>query len=177
MEAVHGLFGGVLGYLFGMAIMAVASRWVLNPLEHAAEERNLRVQFTLADVFCLFVAMQLALGSLYWDSNNNLYQKVLVTVLIFVAVGYAWWSFVRMLSRAGVRVVWHRCILMLVVLPVTAIGSLAVGFVPSALVDLFMSKPNILRDVCILAAGTLLPRVIYRLGYFTRAIVASATKE
>ncbi len=177
MEAVHGLLGGILGYLFGMATMAVASRWVLDPLDRAAKERSLRVQFTLADVFCLFIAMQLALGALYWNASNSLYEKVLVSVLIFVVVGYAWWNFVRMLSQAGVRVVWQRCVLMLVVLPVTAIGSLAVGFVPFALVDLFMSGPSVFRDVCVLAAGILLPGVIYRLGRFTRAIVASATKE
>jgi hypothetical protein len=157
---------------------AVADRWVFGPLRRAAVERDYRVQFTLADVLCLFVAAQLALGTLHWETRDEGGQNLTVVFLfILLLVVFGWWQFVRMLSRAGVRVVWQRCVFMLVALPVTVLGSYAVAFAPFAVVDLFMNKPSVLRDACILLAAIVLPGVIYRLGRFTRAIVASAAKK
>jgi hypothetical protein len=179
MEEIHGLFGGPVGFLIGMIAVGVAGRWVFGPLNRAAEERDCRIQFTIADVLCLFVATHFALSMLLWEAREKGEQRSnlwVVGVLITSLAALGWWQFVRTLSRAGVRVVWQRCVLMIVVLPITAIGSFAVAFVPFAVIDLFASKPNILRDVCILVAGISLPGVIYRLGDFTRAIVEPVEK-
>jgi hypothetical protein len=180
MEEIHGLLGGPIVFLIGLVAVAVAGRWVFGPLNRAAEARDCPVQFTLADVLCLFVAVQAALGSLLWKAREKGEQHrdiMVLGALITLLVTLGWWQFVRTLSRAGVRVIWQRCVLMIVVLPLTAIGGLAVAFVPFAVTDLFTSKPHVFRDVCILAAGILLPGAIYKLGLFTRAIVASTEKE
>ena len=177
MEEIRGLFGGLIAFLIGMVAAAVAGRWVIGPLHRAAEERDYRIQFTVADVLCLFFAMQLVLGMVGWAARFNAFQNVLVYVFYFVIVGFAWWQFVRMLSRAGVRVVWQRCFLMLIVVPITLIGAFAVAFAPFAAIDLFMRQPSALGDIAILLAAIPLPGVIYWLGRFTRAVVASATKE
>ena len=165
-------------YILGLLIMLVAGEWVFGPIKLAAEERSCRFQFTLADILCLFVFAHLALGMVSWEVQAEGGGSVVIAdTIVGLVVVLGWWSFVRMLSRAGIRIVRQRCVLMLVVLPVSAIGSYAVAFIPFALVDLFTSRSNIFRDICILLAGSLLPFVIYRLGHFTRAIVASAAKE
>jgi hypothetical protein len=155
----------------------VAGWWLNGSLRRAGRDRNCPVQFTLADALCLLVVAQVVLGVLHWESLSLGVKFELPWDIIFLCgVLYLWWEMVRMLSRAGVRTVWQRCVVILGTLA-TAIGCFAVGFAPCAVVDLCGMQPNVPHDVCVLLAAVLLPAVIYRLGRFTRAIVASAAKE
>jgi hypothetical protein len=156
----------------------VVRPWMFGPLEHAAADKHSPVQFTLADALCLLVLLQIASSMLHWEGRNEALTALLPSDIMFcVLIPIVWWSLVRMLSRAGIRATWQRCVVLAVVVPVTGIGVLAVAFVPSAVLDLFLDRSNVSRDIRILLAGVVLPGVIYRLGHFTRAIVASATEE
>jgi hypothetical protein len=156
---------------------AVASWWVETPLRRAARDRDCPIQFTLADALCLLVCAQVVLGVLHWE-GLCIGPKIVVSRDVFYLwlVLYVWWLLTRMLSRAGVHVVWQRCAVILGT-AVTAIGCIAVGFAPCAVVDLFGNRPRVPHDVCVLVAAALAPGAIYGLGRLTRAIVASAAKE
>ena len=156
----------------------VVRPWMFGPLENAAANKDGPVQFTLADALCLLVLLQITLSMLHWEGRNEGVRALLPTdVMLCVVIPIAWWSLVRMLSRAGIRATWQRCVVLAVVVPVTVIGAFAVAFVPSAILDLLGEHSNVSRDIRILSAGIVLPGVIYRLGHFTRAIAASAMKE
>jgi hypothetical protein len=154
----------------------LAGWWMETPLRRAARDRNCPIQFTLADALCLLVCVQLTLGVLHWEGLCLGFKIDVVRDIYYLwLVPYVWWSVTRTLSRAGIHVVWQRCVVILGV-AVTAVGCLAVGFAPCAVVDLFGKHPNLPHDICILLAAVLIAGIIYRLRFFTRAIVASVEK-
>jgi hypothetical protein len=160
------------------AVVAVAVWWVFGPLHRAAEERDRRVQFTLADVLCLFVLMQLTLGVVHWTAGDaTIGDLIAADVVCFFCVAFAWWTCVRMLSRAGVRVVWQRCVVLLAVLPITGIGGFAIAASPFAAINLFAGQRDRLHDVSAIVGAILSAGVLYVLGCFMRGIVALAGKE
>jgi hypothetical protein len=164
-------------FLVAMAVMACSwavIRWVMKPLENAAEGRKVAIQFSLADVLCLFVPVQLQLGVIHWVMQfHKTETKAWETYLfITVLVVFCWWYLVRLLSRAGVEVAWHRCVVLVAILPIP----LAV----SMMVDVLLGRDKLIDEhrklaVCgLLLAVFLLGGVLYVLGRFTRTIVASA---
>jgi hypothetical protein len=166
----------------------------LGPLVRAAKSRQCAVQFHLVDFLCLpwlFVLIPLPIGQILWSTYHNEYQYHLTSGMIFVldallvvAAVAIWWNCARTLSRAGICMVWKRCVVLAVALPVAIVGSIAVpvlfftAFFPSVQACLFPSvdQDNFPR-VWLLLAEIPVIGVLYCFSRLTRAIVASAEKE
>ena len=150
--------------------------WVLGPLNLAAKDRQCAVQFGLADFFCLFVLIQLPLGAVYGALHGAASQELVIGTGLFllVVISMIWWNFVQMLSRASIQVVWQRCVVLAVVLPLAAVGSIAMTVVAVLLV---YNHGTGLRFIWFLVGEVSLACLIYGAGRFTRAIVASAAKN
>jgi hypothetical protein len=141
-------------------------RWVLEPLDRAAKNRRCPFQFGLADLLCLFVLVQLPIGIVHRVTQGcDFIAVVVLDITMGTVTTLLWWTGVMLLSRAGVYLVWRRCIVLAVVLPCMIIANI-LPFVALA--------PN--HRLWLLA---LIPIVglLYALGRFTRTIVASAQKE
>jgi hypothetical protein len=181
----------IIGIAFLVAIFLVpvrCVRWVLGPLDRAATSRRAPLQFGLADLFCLFVLVQLLLGGLafatrgvtirkieIYDEFFLLYVQKMVPVLdvvVLLITTMTWWTYVRMLSRAGVHIVWHRCATLIVALPVALLGSIAIIALPLVALAMFANHNPIGFGVLLMEA--LLVGVFYGLSRFTHAIVAGA---
>jgi hypothetical protein len=148
---------------------------VLGPLHVAAKDRRFARQFSLADLLCLFVVMQLPFGTVHWmaQGNQDLMGEVIVDSLIGVAVATLWCSYVGTLSRAGIEVVWHRCAVLCVAMPIAVVGGFAMVLIPIAAFIVLTSGDRSIGYWLILAE-VLLAGVLYGLGRFTRFIVAAA---
>ena len=169
----------LLASLGAICLAGIPFWWVLIPLDRAAKMRRCPTQFNLADIFCLFVLVQLLLGAIYWETPTAevVGSDSVVVAILLCAMTLAWWIVVHRLSRAGVRIVWQRCVVLVVALPAAIGGGIALIGVPFAILDLFGDQHNRLTDACILLASVLLTGVVYGIGRFTRAIVATAVKE
>jgi hypothetical protein len=148
--------------------------WVLGPLDRAAKNRQFPIQFGLADLLCLFVLIQLPVGILHWTLADDLKQGIVgFDILVGIAAGSVWWVCWHTMSRAGIQVVWQRCLVLALVLPGGYVGSIALAVLPFVAVALFMSdRPTIAWSL--LLVEIILPAVLYYFGRFTRAIVAAS---
>jgi hypothetical protein len=167
-----------LGCLVGLAMLAAMAsavwgcyRWVLGPLDRAAKSRQYPAQFSLADLLSLFVLVQLPFGVVHWaaQGGENLPAEVVVDLLVSIAVAAIWWTCVRTLSRAGIHVTWHRCVIIALVMPASFVGSVAAIILPFAA----LIEQNAV-SFWLLLAEPLVIGVLYGLGRFTRYAVASA---
>jgi hypothetical protein len=166
--------GGLIGsaILAGVGLTIWASLyWVIAPLNRAAKNRRLPIQFGLADLLCLFVLVQLPVGAVHWVMLCVHVRSGELTFEIMVGVMAAllWWNCTRMLSRAGVHTVWQRCVVLTVVLPGIITGPVAAIVLPLAALDR--------SDGWALLALVIVIAILYALGRFTRAIVAWAKEE
>jgi hypothetical protein len=171
-----------LGCLLGLALVAAMAaavglcyRWVLGPLDRAANSRQYPAQFSLADLLSLFVLVQLPFGGMHWatQGGENLPVEVCFDLLISVAVAAVWWTCIRTLSRAGIHVTWHRCLVIAVTVPVTFVGSSALVVLPFAALVLLTEQHNPV-GYWLLLAEPVVGGVLYGLGRFTRFVVAEA---
>jgi hypothetical protein len=139
-------------------------------MDRAAKNRRLPIQFGLADLLCLFVLVQLPVGIVHWVMRYTRVQSgaLAADIMVSLMAALLWWNCTRMLSRAGVQTVWQRCVVLTVVLPGVIAGPVAVIVLPFAALD---GSPGwaILAEMLVIA-------ILYGLGRFTRAIVASAEK-
>ncbi len=151
------------------------TRWVLGPLERAGRHRPFSMQFSLADLLCLFVVLQFPLGIMHWVMRGRRVDETVLAVDLAVAVVAAivWWSGVRTLSRAGIRAPWHRCAMLTLVMPVTLVGSIAVVVLLVASASALANYENS-PGYWLLVAEVPLGGALYLLGRLTRAIVAAA---
>jgi hypothetical protein len=152
--------------------------WVFAPLDRAAKNRQCAAQFNLSDLLSLFILVQLPIGLLHWaTSHERRPDGVFIADGILAAVAASvWWTCVMTLSRAGIHVVWQRCVILAVALPVALACSIGMIAVSWALMDLLSDGDDRLRDVSILLGEGILIGTVYVLGRFTRTIVASARK-
>ncbi len=176
-----------LGLIVGLAIAGGAVlfaalgclNWVLRPLDRAAKNRPFAIQFSLADLLCLFVLVQLPLGVvhsvLHWvPRGGEVHVGVLVVDLVVgLLAASVWWAYVRTLSRAGIHVVWHRCVALTIALPAAFLGSIAMTLLPVLAVGLLIGRETS-AGLWMLLAMVAVGGVLYGLGRFTRAIVAAA---
>jgi hypothetical protein len=160
-----------------VAVVLVVSgsfAWVLEPLRCAAMNRRLVKQFSLADLFCLFVLVQLPFGVIHWmRGKESLLPEPVSDSLAAILVAVVWWAGVAMSSSAGIQIVWHRCVILLVVLPGTLAGTFAVIILPFLAVFVQIRHHNT-TGYWLLLAEPLLGGALYGLGRFMRYIVASA---
>jgi hypothetical protein len=175
---------GLLGLLAGAGCVAISAggraaawaclNWVLGPLDRAAKNRQFPIQFGLADLLCLFVLIQLPVGILNWTLADDLKQGIVAAdILVGIAAGSVWWVCWHTMSRAGIQVVWQRCVVLALVLPGGYVGSIALAVLPFAAVALFMSdRPTIAW--WLLLVEIVLPAILYYFGRFTRTIVAAS---
>jgi len=158
--------------LLGIAAIPIwfCQKWVLGPLDRAARGRRGPTQFFLADMFSLFVLVQVPLAMILGNARGLEAPSILaltVTAGVLVAgAGSVWWFGVRTLSRAGIGVVWQRFIVVSAVIPVAFVGSLSVVFLP-----LFAMG---LGNIWLILVEIIVICVLYGLGRFVRWIVATA---
>jgi hypothetical protein len=163
--------------LAGIVLAIWASlNWVLGPLNRAAENREFPIQFSLADLLCLFVLVQLPVGIVHWATRGE-WERGMVSGDVFFGLlaGLLWWNVARLLSRAGVHTVWQRCVALTFVVPGIIVGPLVVVVFPFAAFCSVMDKRLGAAGLWLLAEIPVVG-ILYGLGRFTRAIVAS-TKE
>jgi hypothetical protein len=162
-----------------VGIASLVGGWLWEPLDRAAKDRNCPPQFTLADIFCLFLWLQLALGAVHWEARGREASwpwLIGIDAILSFWIATAWWSLVRKMSRAGIRATRHRCLVLLTLAPVTGLGCLVMA-VPIAAFDMFTTQSYIFWDVCSLLSITPFAGGVYAIGRFIRAAVASAPKE
>jgi hypothetical protein len=155
------------GFCVGMFLV---NWWVVKPLDRAGRDRQCPVQFSLSDLLCLFVVIQFAIGVLQWVGGWSISPFAVLAAV-------AWWAGVRLLSRAGICIVWQRCVFLVSSAPVLLGSGVALALTIGAILDLYGDKKDTSRDVIILFANIPLVCMVYVLGRFTRAIVASAGKK
>jgi hypothetical protein len=157
----------------GLAVALSCFVWVLSPLDRAAKNRRCAIQFALADLLCLFVLVQLPVGLIHRATEGFIPADVLLAIAAIVL----WWGCVRTLSRAGIHVVWQRCVVLTGVMLVAACVPVAELLLIGAAVDLFQYQSHTNQDYLILFLAVPFFGVVYVMGRLTRAIVASAKKE
>ena len=150
--------------------------WALIPLDCAAKERGGAMQFNLADILCLFVPTQLLLGVVYWamrhsESHAKEWEW---DIGIVVAMGVIWWYLVRMLSRADIRVVWQRCVVLMVA-PLLAFAGGAILNLPGWPLHLLGAHHTVAACGLLLVTAGLLGGTVYGFGRFVDRIVGTET--
>jgi hypothetical protein len=152
-------------------------KWVLGPIERAAKERDHRSkQFFLSDLFCLFVLAQLPAGMVHWAASDDpiAHCEIVCQILVGGLAVWLWWRCVGLLSCAGVTVVLHRCVVLVVVLPAGLLGGIAMAFIPIMALAALCDPSATAIGVGLLPAEVVLGGVLYGLGRLARRIVASA---
>jgi hypothetical protein len=150
--------------------------WALEPLDRAGKDRQGAMQFTLADILCLFVPAQLSLGVVHWVTRNaETHAKEWEWDIAIVAVmAVVWLVVVLKLSGAGIHVAWRRCVVLMVAPPMAFVGSaiLNVPFWPLKLLGWHMTFAGF---ALLLVAAAMLGGGIFGLRRFTEAIVGLET--
>jgi hypothetical protein len=165
------VLASILVVIFGGGSCLV---WVFGPLDRAARNRQFPMQFGLADLLCLFVLVQLPVGIVHWTFREDLQQGIVVLdIVLSVVATVVWWVCLQTLSRAGVHVVWHRCVVLALALPCGYAGSLAVIAVPFAALGLLVHGERSIAGWLMLAELAIVC-VLYGFGRFNRMIVATA---
>jgi hypothetical protein len=148
--------------------------WMLGPLDRAAKNRQYPIQFGLADLLSLFVLIQLPIGLIHWALQAEPHRvAVIFDVVLGVINTVLWWFCVRTLSRAGIHVVWQRCLVIIVVMPGAYVGSIVAIVLPFVAGQFFLEQKFAIAD-WLLLAETILAGILYAFSRFTRAIAAAA---
>jgi hypothetical protein len=170
------LIGGLATLVGGGAAVWASLNWVLGPLDRAAKNRQSPIQFGLADLLCLFILIQLPVGIVHWTLADVLREGIVVVdILIGIVAGLVWWVCWHTMSRAGIEVVWQRCVVLALVLPGGYVGSVALMVLPIAVGALLLFQPDRSTIACwLLLVEVVLPAILYYFGRFTRAIVAAS---
>jgi hypothetical protein len=178
METIHEIIY-VLSWLAAVGfLVCITFAWVLAPLSRAAKSRQGIFQFSLADFLCLFVLIQLPFGAVYGMANEYSKREVVVgfSLLIAAVAVVAWLAGVQLLSKANIRVPWHRGVALGVVMPITVFGNFALIGMPIAAMSALDSGRSS-QAFWLFVAETLVAGAVYACGRFTRMIVACAENK
>lgn len=108
----------IVGYL-GMA------HWIIRPLDQRAKQRKADAHFSIADFFCLFIALQAPLALIAFYQNDDPYARGFfntLTVLAWIIGPIIWVACSRTLSKAEVTTGSLRILFLGVVLPIVFYG-------------------------------------------------------
>lgn len=176
METLRGIVFLMLPFAAVAGALAII-RWISGPLERAAKARHGPVQFTIADLFCLFFLIQLPLGTV------RLLARDLDAVTVGTMDGYGllvagllWWYGVQTLSRAEIRNPWHHVVLLVFVLPVSLFGCIAVPLLACAIFVAASDRQPEWTGVA-LGAEAAAVGLVYLCGRLTRRFVAAADRQ
>jgi hypothetical protein len=168
--------GGLIAFVAVMVAVLMSLSWVLGPLDLAAKNRRYPMQFGLADLLCLGVLIQVLVASLHWPSQGEANRPIIALDVLFGAVvTFLWWLAVRTLSRAGIHTVWQRCVILMLVMPVSYIGCVAIIVLPFVAASHLLDR-QLATAAWLLLAEVILIGVLYAFSRLTRAI-AAASKE
>jgi hypothetical protein len=110
-----------LGFVF-VAIYYLG-KWILGPIDRAAQERRGPARISLSDLMCLFIAVQLPLSfvsTLQAEETETMFLAF--TVLTWLVAPIIWIACALKLSRACISSGKHRLLFMGLVLPVAYYG-------------------------------------------------------
>jgi hypothetical protein len=157
--------------LFAAFCVLFCFNWTMGPLYRAARHRRDTGQFTIADLLCLFVLVQITVGVVHTVAGYG-NGVIAADVVLLAIIAMLWWSCVRTLNRAGVRPTRQRCVVIVVVLPTSAIASFSFVFF-AFIVLAVLSEPtrgSMTALAWYLLGITLIAGAVYAAGRFTRKI-------
>lgn len=106
------LFGACFGYA------------ILQPLAIVRKRPKRRTQYSLADLFCLMLLLQMPFAytgaAVHWHGASF---AVTIGALLSLVVVAIWWRAVGILSQLGIHRPLRRIVLLVVVLPAAILGS------------------------------------------------------
>ena len=164
-----------MGVLVALAAAVISiwacCNWVLGPLNRAAQNRRYPIQYSLADLLCLFVLVQLPVGIVRWVFSIARIEsgEVICDVLIGIVATLLWWK-LRPTVVAGGRS--YR----LATLRFPCLGCARPYRRPGSIFPLAVRGLDG-KNVLYMLAAIPVVGIVYGLGRFTRAIVASAKEE
>jgi len=157
--------------------------WVLGPIVRAGRVRRLPPQYSITDFLCLFLLIQMPMALIHGylqpaqsDFLRGGDDRAYVWLLdgyVWLACGAMWWGSVRALSRAGIRNPWSRGYFLLVVLPVTLVGTGVCCCTPFWILFVLFGADAPNSAWFVLGAVAALVAVLHS-GLYTRRIVAAA---
>lgn len=165
--------------MYGLLLVAryallVPLRWVLGPLDQAARNRQYPMQFGLADLLCLCLLVQIVVSIVHWSTSAQPRSAAIAfDVVLSATVAYFWWIGVRTLSRAGIQLVWHRCIFLTIVMPGAIVGAMTVFALPVAVIASLLRLRLALATWLFLAEAFVIG-ILFVSSRLTRTIVAAA---
>ncbi len=170
--ALLAFFGG-LAVIIGVPVSV--TRWVMGPLDRAAQRSQNPTQFTIVDFLCLFFLIQLPMSINHWALFKEPEAAWGIDAYVWCVAGLGWWYGVRTLSRTGVRKPWRRIVFLVAVLPVTVVGSLSLAILTIVLIAGIFAR-DMPWAVYAWGApiGIAMVAGIYGCGRFTRWLVAQA---
>ena len=107
-----------------LALVYPVGRWILRPIDQAAEAVRQPTRYRIVDFFCLIVEMQLVFAvplALNVGTGERIASGVILGVIVFTI----WFKGVSTLSHAGIEDPWRRAAFNWYVLPVTYVGAIA----------------------------------------------------
>ncbi|MEN6495780.1 MAG: hypothetical protein ABFD16_15980 [Thermoguttaceae bacterium] len=166
----------LLAILVVLSIAGVAAgRWILAPLEPRMEGGRTGTQFTLVDLLCLFVVLEIPLawvGAAAAMPDDP--RPWILGGFLAVYFGLVWWAGVRKLSQAGIRNPWHRGGFLVLVFPGTILGLILAVAIAVVAVALLFPPSSSGWAMLLVAIDLGLGFCLYAFGRFTRRMAAAA---
>jgi hypothetical protein len=169
--------------LGGIALAVLVIRWcavwVLGPLDQAAKKRRHPVQFSLADLLCLFILVDLPMGGIQClvpEGDRVTGGVIAADVVVAGLAALVWWTGVRTLSRAGIHGTWQRSFVLAIVIPAGYAGPFIIGCLPFVIIGVWLGDHNFPLAMKLTVAEIATGGTVYGLGRITRAVVASASR-
>jgi hypothetical protein len=170
---------GLGGFALAVFVIWRAAVWVLGPLDRAARRRSHPVQFSLADLLCLFILVDLPMGGIHClvpNGDRTPDGVIAADVVVTLVAALVWWTGVRTLSRAGIHGTWQRSFVLAVVIPAGYAGPFIIGCLPVFIIGLWLNDGNLPLVMKLTVVEITTGGVVYSLGRITRAMVASASR-
>jgi hypothetical protein len=116
----------LLSIVFGLACLVVTifviGRWIFSPIDRRGESRDAPLQFSISDILCLFVILQIPLIASHFLGTNSVIEEEqrsfwMITIIAWVIAPIIWFTCARALSKADIRNGRHRLIFLGLILP------------------------------------------------------------